>query len=306
MRTAISLFCGGGIADIGLIDAGFDIVLAVEREEWIAQTYSQNFNHRVICDRVGNVDFTSYQGVDLVFLSPPCQGDSLMRSRHLPPHPDRDVLGEAMNAILTIQPLCIVLENVPGFRNNLTYQSFGKTLYQHGYWFQNYLINCADFGVPQNRKRLMAIAFKNKLIPFNFPKLKTHLGWFDFVKDLIPNLPVTELAKWQVEKLVQNAPKSPFLLPRVGHRGKELNHIPSYIPAPTLRALGHDRHWRQFDVYDGKVFRKFLPRCEARIMTVPDWFKLPSTNWQAKRIIGNGFPSLAMQQIAKLLIDNIN
>jgi DNA (cytosine-5)-methyltransferase 1 len=136
-------------------------------------------------------------------MSPPCQGDSQIRSKQLPPHCDRDVIGEALDAILTIQPQCIVLENVPGFRNNLTYQSFCKTLYQHGYWLQNYLINCADFDVPQNRKRLIAIAFKNKLIPLKFPNGKTPLGWFDFVKDLIPNLPVTQLAKWQIQKFYQ-------------------------------------------------------------------------------------------------------
>lgn len=321
--TAISLFSGTGVADVGLEQAGFELVLAVEREKWIADNYRANLGDHIVCDKVGNVDFSNYKNVDLVFLSPPCQQDSNCRSKHLPKHKDASVILEAIDALMTIKPQYIILENVPGFRHNPACQEFRKVLIKNGYHIAADIIDCADYGVPQHRKRLIIRARKSEKDIPPLPLKILHTGWYRAIASKIednlktdevgfPNggnlrLVPTSLAPWQKKKLKSlwgdNLILSGnYLIPRAGCRHFSL--VSEELPSPTIRALGHDQHWHQFDFLHNFNFYALTPRLEARLMTLPDNFILPDTNWKAKRIIGNSFPSLMAQKLAISFFDN--
>src|ERR1700722_9194897 len=86
--TALVLFGGGGLASIGLMDAGFDCVAAVEintdhkhgKPDVIAQYYSKNLPGEVVVAPVQDVDYRRFKGVDLVQSSPPCINASIAKT----------------------------------------------------------------------------------------------------------------------------------------------------------------------------------------------------------------------------------
>jgi site-specific DNA-cytosine methylase len=135
-----------------------------------------------------------------------------------------------------------------------------------------------------------------------------------------------------------------LLIPRVGARlsdGSIKQVTPDDHPAPTLRALGHDAHWWQFDalLVDGKpteygtritvnqqndpsmtiaatcykngpralidqaIVKQLNPRCLARLQGFPDWFKLPDVNYLAGKVVGNAVPPPFYEAIVGPLVN---
>ncbi len=295
MRTALTIFSGGGLADVGIKAAGFKVIGAIERDRLIAETYRVNHGDNILIEDALEVDYSQFQGVDFIHASPPCQHYSKARLSNLPDHQDKDAGLAVINAARAIKPRWITLENVPDYGKSKIYQLIRESLWELDYWVSDTVINFADLGVPQNRKRLIMIAARSLV---GFPLSRPHRSWYSAIADLIPTLPITSLADWQAKKL-PHPPESPCLIPRVGCH--EFRLIDCDRPAPTIRALGHDRNWRQFDMFSGDSYRIITPRCAARFQSVPDSFKLPDKNPLAWKIIGNGIPCQGMEAIARCL-----
>ncbi len=292
-----TLFSGGGVVDCGLIATGLTPVFAVERDPRIAEVYRQNHGDHVL---VGSVDAFDYSGyhIDLLWCSPPCQSFSNARSKSLPDHKDKDAGYMVLDVVKQTNPKFVFLENVPAYRNSKVFQDIVNFLVECGYFVNSEVINCTDYGVPQNRKRLIMVACKDRM--YQFPqKEHTSLVWYEAIADLIPSLPITELASWQKKKLEGYTLTDPVLVPHVGCRDFRLTDKDK--PSPTIRALGHSRQWRQFDILGFCDIHQLTPRCAARLMTVPDSYILPDKNWLAWKVMGNGFPSLSAQKLVEVL-----
>lgn len=351
MKTAIDLFAGGGGASTGLKQAGFSVIAAVEFDPQIAEIH--HMNHPQATTIVGDVrlvDFTRFAGIDHVHGSPPCQSFSVAASKEAKDkriaNGEQDLIFEWVRAIAQTKPRTASLENVPPTVNSPLFQKACQKLFELGYWLNWEVYNAADFGVPQTRKRLFLRAIRDDILgqtPIEkaeqtlfgekywwgmVPKKQQWVSWYEAIADLIPLLPETEPAPWQLKKLPkelesflipgQNATnpvfgKLPaftitgkpsgtkaFLVPRVGARMGELAARSQEKPAPTIRALGHDGHWRQLDAWlSAGEFRQIIPRALARFQSFPDDFLLPSNNALAGKIVGNAVPPLMIKSLVE-------
>lgn len=196
--TAIDLFSGAGGLSQGLTQAGFEVRAAVEFDPVAASSYGMNHTKTtVLVDDIRNVtgpQLLSAARLDrneLALLTgcPPCQGFSTLQTRRLHAN-DRDPRNELIFEILRLtrstRPLALIVENVPGLKDNKRFQLFTEGLVKAGYSFAHSVLNAADYGVPQRRKRLVLIAIRGATIP---PQWAPELKRIRTVRDAIFGLP---------------------------------------------------------------------------------------------------------------------
>ncbi|MGK7903883.1 MAG: DNA N-6-adenine-methyltransferase [Hormoscilla sp.] len=220
MYTGITLFSGLGLADIGLKKAGVNVVGAVEISPAIAEWYQRNNpNCQMMIGSVEEFDYRLFSGVDLLHMSPPCQQYSIARSKKdLPRHKGADAGLLTFKAIEQIRPKFITLENVRGYALAKPYSELKQFLWDLGYWINEEIVNCADYGIPQSRIRLITQWIRNDAVTdhavIQYQTLfgekfwgghplqkQEHKGWYSAIEDLIPSLPETKLAPWQKKRL---------------------------------------------------------------------------------------------------------
>lgn len=300
---AATLFSGIGGVDIGLQQAGFDIVWAIERDPCAAEVYSRNFNHSPIIGDICQIDPKDLDGIDLLWASPPCQQYSQARDKKLPNHEGADLGYEVVRFLKVLAPKYFCLENVPGYKYASSFRAIVECLNKMGYWTNWQILNAADYGVPQARKRLILRAVRGGWLP-ELPLKQNWKGWYEAIADLVLNLPGSKFAPWQIEALhrraVSYSAQDRLLVPRDGTRNYKLNGlnpIPGDRPAPTIRALNGQGN--QFNVIvDAKVL-KVTPRCYARLQAFPDSFWLPDLSSIAIKGIGNAVPCLLAKTVVE-------
>ena len=201
MKTFASLFTGGGLADIGAKQAGYSLLWGVELDPTIAAVAQQNLGHPVYQASVVDMDWATLERPDHLHMSPPCQDFSVAKSTGKVSN-DNDALAQScIDAIKALEPSTVTLENVEGYRKAKGFQAIVDALWGLGYWVNVDVLNSADFGVPQTRRRLILRAVKGGF-PGPLPEpVKPWKGWYQAIEDLIPTLPETQFAAWQLERL---------------------------------------------------------------------------------------------------------
>jgi DNA (cytosine-5)-methyltransferase 1 len=179
IRT-VDLFAGAGGLSLGfhLADRGFEPVFAVEHEPAAAATYSENFGCEVFA---GDIELSpEYPATDVIIGGPPCQGFS-------PLGRDRDDLSRArlnglwkhyLDAVRTLRPKAFVIENVPEFQKSAQFAELLHLLdtdtelsaYTPAYG----VLNAADYGVPQIRRRGILVAIRDVDGALPWPPRPTH------------------------------------------------------------------------------------------------------------------------------------
>ncbi|MGH7771427.1 MAG: DNA cytosine methyltransferase [Candidatus Binatia bacterium] len=206
--TAVDLFCGAGGLTLGLKRAGFDVVAAVEVDPEIAKTYKANHpKTRLLIKDIRYVTgqeilaSAGLKGTDLVAGCPPCQGFSSLTSKYKKKDPRNGLLLEMARVIEEVQPRMVMLENVPGLadRGKRILNSFVLKLKSLGYRVTKDVLQLADYGVPQSRRRFVLLAGKGFEIPLPKPthsrkgdekkKLKEWLTLADIIEGM--KTPVT-------------------------------------------------------------------------------------------------------------------
>ena len=172
--TAVSLFSGAGGMCLGFSQAGFRILVAVERDGPACITYRENHPgtplHKgdvrgfLSSSQTRHREAFGLNDVDVVFGGPPCQGFSSIGNRD-PSDPRNTLLAEFSRAVSVIRPRMAVLENVPGLlakRNAPLLAALFSDLAAAGYGNAVATkVQAADHGVPQNRKRVLVIATRD-------------------------------------------------------------------------------------------------------------------------------------------------
>lgn len=160
----IDLFCGAGGLSLGFTQNGFITSLANDIEPCCVDTYA--FNHPEIPRRnivlgdvnelINNIDnYLRFKNVDVVLGGPPCQGFSMANRRRLINDPRNKLYKSYVKFVSIVRPMFFVMENVKGMRSvaSQVVDDFKKI----GYSSSFRLLNAKDFGVPQNRERLIYI-----------------------------------------------------------------------------------------------------------------------------------------------------
>ena len=163
----LSLFSGGGGLDLGFDRAGFTHIASYDilteagntlrnlRPEW--QIFSGEKGD------VKKVDWRSYRSsVDIIHGGPPCQPFSIA-GRQKGKEDNRDMFPEFIRAVLEIEPIIFVAENV----TVLISKKFGKYVQEviesplaPYYKIKKFILNAPDFGIPQIRKRVFFVGFR--------------------------------------------------------------------------------------------------------------------------------------------------
>ncbi len=178
--TAIDLFCGAGGLTEGLKQAGFTVVGAIEKEPFIAKTYSLNHPEVYIWNKdvkdVTGKEIIETTGIkkgklDLLAGCPPCQGFSSLRTKNgaLAVIDERnDLVFEMLRLIEELIPKAVMIENVPGLAKDKRIIEVLNRLKLLGYFTDDCLQihDVSKYGVPQRRKRMILITLLNKKISF--------------------------------------------------------------------------------------------------------------------------------------------
>lgn len=301
MKTIRTLFSGGEGVGVGAREAGLVHVDGFEYDDKIAQVARDNGFNTITAD-VLDIDPHTLQRTDVLHASPVCTNASVANSDGEESPLDRVTARKTAEFVTVLKPDWFTLENVYPYRK---FESFGiitDALTQAGYSWDYWHVNSADYGVPQTRKRLILIArlgrgqrvtmppvthhnpadYDDAQMVMFAPQTKPWVGWYAAIEDLIPTLPESEFANWQLKRLPdeikdnflphtqvnsgtdgrygaepsttiahQKNPDKAFILAQ----GKYNNHIPKsmdYEPVGTITSNTNQLGLRAF-IADGKL-----------------------------------------------------
>lgn len=218
--TAISIFSGAGGMDLGFLQAGFDVRLAIEIDPSCCDTLRQNLKETVILegdindispDQISNQSGLLPGEIDCIFGGPPCQSFSLAGRREGTNDERGKLVFRFIELVRSLRPKTFVLENVKGMVNwqggivlREIESMFADPLDTgERYIVQHSVLNAADYGVPQSRERVFIVGTRLAK-PFKFPtpshssessgKLKRHVTVGEALRGLPDADPPSETA----------------------------------------------------------------------------------------------------------------
>ena len=175
MRNVIDLFAGCGGLSTGFEMAGYSIPLAVEKDEWASETYTRNHPNTIVItnDITKVMDLDSLlpkknMEIDGIIGGPPCQGFSLSGNRDKK-DPRNSLFMEFVRFVRHFSPRFFVMENVTGIlsmqtkNGELVKDVILNEFTQAGYNVDVFVLNAAEFGVPQSRIRVFFIGLRKDI-----------------------------------------------------------------------------------------------------------------------------------------------
>lgn len=219
----IDLFAGCGGLSLGFFNSGFQSVLAVEKDAWASETYSFNLHKDILNTEIQNLSNLdqlniSKEIVDGIVGGPPCQGFSLSGNRD-PKDPRNSLFMEFKRFVAFYSPKFFVMENVPGILSMKTHEGrYVKDIILEefnslGYVTDVKILNSAEYGVPQTRRRVLFIGFRNSF-NFNtseiFPKPLLTTENFVTLNEALSDLPIIEAGQGSEFMEYTCSPKNNF------------------------------------------------------------------------------------------------
>lgn len=340
--NVVSLFSGVGGIDLGFkgdfdyLDKHYDeqpfnIVFANDIFSQAADVYQINFNHEVERRSIEDIDSDDLPkvAVDVVLGGFPCQSFSYSGKRNGLSDPRGQLYLQMIRVIEHYKPKMFVAENVDGIRNSkkningdnvnasaldTILDAFDKT----GYDVQYQIMNAADYGVPQSRRRVIIFGIRKDLGSINnqyYPEKlfkKEGIGKNRWVsaKEGIDDLWSRVNDPKILNHTIKDISKAKF------YPGKKMqgnNRIALDKPSPTMRAEHHgniEAHYRTTleDENDMNGWRRLSVREVARLQSFPDDFHFATSASAAYKMIGNAVPPVMAWHIANAVyytLDNL-
>jgi DNA (cytosine-5)-methyltransferase 1 len=328
----MGLFSGAGGLDIGLQAAGFRIALAVERDTVCCETLRANHTWKVVEKELEDTTPQALlkaaklrkRQVDLISAGPPCQPFS--KSANWSPNglrrlrdPRAAALCDLMDIIGYVLPRCVLIENVEGFkRGGLRFLTAGfrkiNKLAGTSYRPVWAMLNAADFGVPQMRRRFILVAFRDGR-NFTFPE-PTHTNNYVTCWDAIGGLAKkkrSDLAlKGRWAKLLPSIPEGKNYLWHTNRGGgkrlfgwrtkywsfllKLAKDQPAWtIPAQPAQNAG-PFHWRNRQLRTSEMLK---------LQTFPNDMFMAGSRADRQRQIGNAVPPLLAEVIGRAILADL-
>jgi len=153
-RTFVDLFAGcGGLAH-GFVREGFTPVGAVEIDEDACETYRLNIDKAIYSADIASIDL--WPTAQVVIGGPPCQGFSQLGTRD-PDDPRNRLWRQYARVVKVTGAQVFVMENVPQLLRSSQYEQFYDEMTRSGFKVTADVLNAADYGVPQTRRRAIVI-----------------------------------------------------------------------------------------------------------------------------------------------------
>ncbi|HEX4305461.1 MAG TPA: DNA cytosine methyltransferase [Solirubrobacterales bacterium] len=328
MLTLVDLFSGCGGMTRGFEDSGeFRSVFAVEFDRDAAATYATNFGDHVACGRIEDV--AAFPDADVVIGGPPCQGFSPL-NREAVGFERRGLWREYLRALEAIRPRAFVMENVPELLRSSEYVEFKRQAETLGFAVEGEILNAADFGVPQRRRRAIVIGVRDGRVPWPPPTHADPAPWVTF-REAVEGLPLrADGRRWhRPRKPRPESVRRYKAVPRDGgdrfamQRNLDRAGLADLVPRcwrdkPTGTTDVFGRLWWdrpaltiRTEFYKPEKGRYLHPsahrpitvREAARLMSFPDDFVLPEEQSMSSiaRQVGNAVPPLLARRIAESL-----
>lgn len=302
--TFIDLFAGIGGIRIAFTSNNCRCVFSSEWDIHSQKTYEVNFGERPHGD-ITKIEATDIPDHDILTGGFPCQPFSTIGKREGFNHPTQGTLFYDIARILSEKkPSAFLLENVAGLYthdNGKTFSVIKETLERElGYWVDDRILDSADFGVPQNRKRVYIVGFREDLAE----KPNFHFDWPN------PSADKVEIGQF-VEKGVQGYSISKHLqqsyIFKKDDGRPQIIDTDSKIQVKTLVSTYHkiQRLTGTF-VNDGETGLRLLSENECKaIMGFPEYFQFPVSRTQMYRQMGNSVAVPVVKEIAKQIVDTL-
>lgn len=179
--TAIDCFAGCGGMSLGFRQAGYKVLGAIEIDPDAVAVYRSN--HAGVHTWSKDISDVSVAEVlrtlgirkgelDLLGGCPPCQGFSTLRTyngKRRNRDKQNDLIFEFQRLVLGLKPKRVMMENVPGLFTNSRLKKFRAALEKAGYTVKADVLNVADYGVPQRRRRMVLLASRVSAVEFAAP-----------------------------------------------------------------------------------------------------------------------------------------
>lgn len=215
---AVDLFSGCGGLSYGLKEAGFKIGAAVEIDKNAIQTYINNIGKVVIEKDIREItgqELLNKAGLkkgDLFLLAgcPPCQGFSSQRNRKDLQYDQRnELVFEFQRLAEEMQPAFILMENVPGMMRGVGKEIFKKAKegFKKLYKVESAILNAADYGVPQLRKRLVLHGIRKDVYEKYFKNNKDFILQLPIPTHRDPKDKKSDLPVWKTVEEIRDLPR---------------------------------------------------------------------------------------------------
>lgn len=319
-----SFFSGAGGLDLGFANAGFEIVFANDNWKGCWETFEKNHNIRI--NKKSIVDISPDEIPDVIgFIGgPPCQSWSLAGAMKGINDPRGKLFYNYINLIREKKPLFFLAENVAGIlspKHKPEFMKIVQSFKEIGYNVSFKLLDAKNYGVPQERKRVIVVGYHEKIgKTFEFPPANKNLIT---LKEAINNLPEPVAAKeknktnghlqiqnheymnggfstiYMSRNRVRSWDEQSFTIQAGGR------HAPIHPQAPKMKLISKDK--MEFIEGYENLYRRLSVRECARIQTFPDnfifYYKDVADGY---KMIGNAVPVKFAEAIANKIIQDLN
>lgn len=294
--TALDLFAGCGGLSLGLEANGIKTI-GYEMDSDCCNTYNQNLKgvcHEIFLDK----DFR-FPSADIVVGGPPCQPFSV-GGNQLGLKDSRDGFPVFIEAIKQVKPKIWLFENVRGllYRNKWYFKEVVDELKKLGYIVEYKLLNAVNFGVPQNRERVVVVGHKGK---FNYPnkfnwKISAGEALLSLAEESAPD------SKWLTQSMDKYIAKYEKASKCINPRDLHLDRPARTVTCRNLAGATGDMH--RIRLKNGKR-RRITVREAARLQSFPDWFNFTGPETRQYYQVGNAVPPLLGLHLGNSIIKYI-
>lgn len=336
--AAVDLFCGVGGLTRGLEKAGIDVRLGVDIDPRCEYPYTANNNAAFLLQSVSELSSAELEEVvadapfSLLAGCAPCQPFSTYQQKLGPTDARWNLLTHFGELACEIGPDLVTMENVPNLEKQSIFADFVAMLEANYFHVSHQVVNCADYGVPQQRNRLVLLASRLGPIELIAP---THPKKHKTVRDAIGSLPPLQAGEYLVDDpLHQAAQLSELNLKRIRsskpggtwrdwdqalvaecHKRSTGKTYPSVYgrmvwdePAPTMTTqffgfgngrFGHPEQDRAISLREGAVLQSFPKGYKFVEKREPVYCKTIG------RLIGNAVPVKLGEAIGKSIVRHV-
>lgn len=331
--NTVSLFSGAGGLDLGFTKSGFDIVWANDMLKPAVENYKYNIGDIFEGD-ITKISTKDIPDADVVIGGFPCQPFSNAGNR-LGIDDDRGNLYlDCIRIIEAKQPKVVVFENVRGLlsiKNKDGSKLIDTIIFllentHPGYTAKYKLLKASDYGVPQNRYRVVIVAFRNDLrIDYEFPTAVKSLNQNSLTVEHAINIPIGTPNQNEVWAF---SPQSQALIPYIPEGGSWKNIPYEMLPDRMKRIRDNMKRYHSPNFYrrfarneiNGTITaaatpehcgiihptedRRYSVREVARIQSFPDDYIFVGDSISSKyKIIGNAVPPKLGEAIGDSIIE---
>ena len=282
---AIDLFAGAGGFSTGATMAGVQVVWAANHWPVAVRVHANNHPDTIhLCQDLQQADWTQVPGHDILMASPACQGHSRARGKERAHHDaQRATAWAVVSASECHRPAVVIVENVPEYTRWVLFPAWCAAMNALGYTMSPMILDAADHGVAQHRRRLFIVGTRSKHpIELALPR-REHVGSaqiidFDAGRWTKVDKPGRALATLSRIQSGRSAHGARFVTAYYGNEsgGRSLNR-----PIGTITT--RDR-WA---VIDGDRMRMLSVDECRKAMGFPSSYQLPSRAKDAMHMLGN-------------------